>query len=317
MAGDRLNKASADDDEVEVSRLENIRPAFVSLVDFGANWGGQRHHFVLKRDVAKAVPDQGATSEDKEAARAARSKQYGIQVLESGSNLSYPADGPTRESLYADPVNLKYPLGYASNERDAGRIRNALARFKQNAATYTEDASRGRVYERIVRAALAEDIAVSYDPADPVDALLPADLKDRLSKAASAPPSGPTPADRARRVAMQARILDVQGQILAITKVHPVATDESAHPVASVAEPVTASDPGADRVAQLERDNARLMQDLATMRTERQADRARLARLSKSTGRMSGHRVTNSPQTPAERDAYPLDYNDSAWSQED
>ena len=46
------------------SQLTNIRPFFVSLVDYGANHGGRDHHFVLKTDaVGKAVPAADASAE--------------------------------------------------------------------------------------------------------------------------------------------------------------------------------------------------------------------------------------------------------------
>lgn len=304
-----LGKQPNPDDEDQVGRLENIRPVFVSLVDYGANWGGQRHFFVLKRaELAKAVPGKDASTEDKEAARAARSTKYGIQVLETGSALTYPANGPTTESLYGDPVNLKYPLGYEANERDAARVRNALARFKQNAAAYTEESSRGRVYERIVRAALAEGIDVSFDPEDPVDALLPGDLKDRLAKGAEGGPEPPAAAAaEASSLALCAQVLDVEARILAITKVqHPV-TPPADSPAPSPAPPAGGSDLQV-RVEQLEKDNAVAQAELAKARRELTEERAKRARLAKDTGRLSG--LQSGPTAPAPAvPMYPLDYN--------
>lgn len=170
--------------EKKIRRLTEIVATHVSLVDKGANWGGVRHHFVLKNadDVEKRVPPADASPEDKRDAQMARSRQYGIEALESGANLSYPAGDPTTESLYGDPANLKYPFGYSDNQKSAERSRNALSRFKGNYKTYQKESSRARVYERIVRAALSLGIDVSYDPSDAVDALLPGDLKGRLAK---------------------------------------------------------------------------------------------------------------------------------------
>lgn len=137
----------------------------------------------ISEDLEKAVPAKDADKETKEKAQQARSKKYGIEILSSGSALSYPANAPTTERLYGDPVNLKYPLAYESDTgADAARSRNAIARFKQNYETYTKKTSRARVYERIVRAAMSTGIEVSYDPQDPVDSLLPTDLKTRLQK---------------------------------------------------------------------------------------------------------------------------------------
>jgi hypothetical protein len=189
------------------SRLTNVRPWYVSLVDYGANHGGRDHHFALKAAaVAKRVPDADASDEDKRTALADRASSYGIEAREDAA-LSYPADAPTTEALYGDPVSLAYPLGGADNEPDPDRIRNALARFKQNSEEYKEETSRGRVYARIVRAALAQDIAVAYDPADPIDALLPGDLRDRL-QADVAKVGGGKPDGAAGDWAIQSLIFD-------------------------------------------------------------------------------------------------------------
>jgi hypothetical protein len=167
----------------KTTRMTDIKPLFLSLVDYGANWGGKDHLPALKSALEKSVPADDATPEEKQKAHAARAKQYGIEALTTGAALSYPAGDPTSEAMYGDPVNLKYPIGGEGNAADVERIRNALARFKGNADTYSQDASKARVYERIVRAALAAEIAVSYDPNDAIDKLLPADLKTRLETA--------------------------------------------------------------------------------------------------------------------------------------
>jgi hypothetical protein len=175
----RIEKAATPKTPEEIARLEEMDVQLVSLVRAGAN--RQRKFFVVKEDAAKDVPAADATPEDKRAAQAARSAKYEIQALEgSEANLSFPADAPTDEEFYGDPVNLKYPLGGSNNQPDVARIRNALARFKQAANVYTEEASRGLVYARIVATALAAGIDVSFDENDPVDALLPQGLKDKL-----------------------------------------------------------------------------------------------------------------------------------------
>jgi len=210
--------AKPDDEKTKIMRITHLVPGYVSLVDMGANHGGERHHFSLKgRDaevppalvcldcrtailekaadaptcpscgsdhvavVVKVVPDDDATDDEKQAALEARAKRYGIEVRDD-AHLTYPADAPTSESLFADPVNLAYPLGKAGNDPDTGRIRNAISLFKGNHETYTQETSKARVYERIVRAALREDIEVSYDPEDEIDQLLPADLREALEK---------------------------------------------------------------------------------------------------------------------------------------
>lgn len=175
----------------KVHRLKNLTTQFVSLVTRGAN--RQSKFFVVKadqEDTEKAVPPADASQEDKRKAQEDRAKRYGIEALEEGAALSYPAGSPTTESLYGDPVNLKYPLGGPGNTVDLGRVRNALARFKQAAGTYAQNKSKAAVFERIVRQALQSGVNVGFDPEDPIDALLPQDLKDRLSK------DDPSPDDR-------------------------------------------------------------------------------------------------------------------------
>ena len=137
--------------------------------------------------MSKSVPAADATLEEKQAATEARSKQYGIEVTESTSFV-FPDGGPTTESLYGDPVNMTLQLGNAENVRDKAAIEAALKAFRESADTYTEDTSKARVYERIVRAALAEDIEVKYDPEDDIDKLLPGDIKARLAKTSDGDP---------------------------------------------------------------------------------------------------------------------------------
>jgi len=256
-----IAKAAPPAPEDGVHRLTEMETQFVSLVPKGAN--RQSSFFVVKADAAKAVPAADAAPEDKRAAQADRASKYGIEATEGGAALSFPADGPTSEALYGDPVNLKYPLATAGNARDADRIRNAVARFKANAGAYQQDKSKGAVYARIVTAALAAGIAVSYDPNDPIDKLLPADLKRRLEEkaAASAPPAppadgkasppdaGPAAAvDLAAWIARAAEAVDalaVQQSIADHLKVAPVtgpsapAAPASVHKVDPVAAPTT------------------------------------------------------------------------------
>lgn len=208
-----MTKAAAAPEE-EVRRLTEMETQFVSLVPRGAN--RQSEFFVVKADgsavppvdtvepeappapppepEAKAVPASDATPEDKRAAQDERASKYGIEAREDG-NLSYPADGPTTETLYGDPVNLLYPFAGPSNTVEPDRLRNALARFRQATDSYTQESSRVRVYERIVRAALAADITPAFDPDDPIDAALPADLKERLGTAEE---KGAAPAETPR-----------------------------------------------------------------------------------------------------------------------
>jgi len=131
--------------------------------------------------VTRAVPDAGASNEEKRNAQAARSRKWGIEALEGkGENLTFPSGGPADENDYADPVNLKYPVHTEANAA------NARVRFKQNADVYEQEKSKQIIHERIIRAELKFGIEPSFDPNDPLDALLPGDLKDQLSKAAPA-----------------------------------------------------------------------------------------------------------------------------------
>lgn len=132
----------------------------------------------LKRvAIARQVPADDASNEEKREAQVARSEEFGIEALEGkGENLSYPADSPEDLRLFGDPVNLKFP-----NDTEE-RAANARVRFKQFADAYSEEKSRAVVHERIVRAELRLGIEPGFDSEDPLDALLPTDLKDELSK---------------------------------------------------------------------------------------------------------------------------------------
>lgn len=177
----------------------------LSIVNRGANghskWlmvkaedGGEIGQIV--EDVEKAVPKKDASKESKEKAQSARSKKYGIEILPKNSNLSYPSGAPTTERLYGDPVNLKYPLAYEGETKpDPARTRNAISRFKGNYQEYSKKSSQARVYERIVRAAMAAGIDVSFDPDNPVDKLLPGDIKTRLKKNDDGPDADPASAE--------------------------------------------------------------------------------------------------------------------------
>lgn len=123
---------------------------------------------------SKQAPQEGMNNEQLRSARAARSKQFGIEILEVGSNLSFPKGFPTKLELYGDPVNLKYPL------ESVERARNARVRFKQFAKNYKQTQSKKVIHERIVRAEMKFGVKPSVDPKDPLDALLPASLKKSI-----------------------------------------------------------------------------------------------------------------------------------------
>lgn len=134
---------------------------------------------LLDLPINKAtVPDASASNDAKRKAQASRSKQFGIEALDGkGERLTYPKGFPTELKLYGDPVNLMFPLD------PAGRARNARTRFKQFAdSIYEKDESKRIVHTRIVDRLLAIGAAPSFNPDDPLDALLPSRLKDKLQK---------------------------------------------------------------------------------------------------------------------------------------
>lgn len=168
--------------------LRDIKPNEVSAVDVPAIG---EPHMVLKSAsnrldvVAKAnEPKDGMSNEELEAAREARSSTYGIEVLEEGSHLTYPSGYPTTLEEYGDPVNLKYPTDTPE------RAQNARTRFKQHADAYKKDSSKKVVHERIVRAELKHGIEPGYDPDDPLDQMLPSDLKDEMTESGSTEKQG-------------------------------------------------------------------------------------------------------------------------------
>lgn len=130
-------------------------------------------------EVDKQVPDRSASTEDKRKAQQARSQEYGIEALDGkGERLTFPAGYPRDLKLYGDPVNLMFPLD------PAGRARNARARFKQFADDiYDKDQSKKIVHTRIVKRLLALGSKPSFDENDPLDRMLPADIRDKLEKA--------------------------------------------------------------------------------------------------------------------------------------
>lgn len=247
------------------------------------------------------VPGPEATPEDKRAAQEARASEYGIEALTGpDANLSWPADAPTTLELYGDPVNLKYPLGGSGNAPDVARIRNALARFKQAAGSYAQPASRGKVYGRIVSAALAHGIAVSYDPEDPIDQLLPGDVKARLEElnkagagaTAPAPSPGGTPPSPGSdlsgwltEVGAKVDALVVDAKLAAaLAPPQPVAAaaPDPAPAPATKAPAIAATGQGA--VAKAAAELASAEAESEALRRQLDAERAQNARLSKGVG---------------------------------
>lgn len=103
-----------------------------------------------------------------------RARRYGISPKPGGSPTK-PADFENvPEDQFADPVNYRYPV-------DAEHVMAALAYFNQpkNRGDYSHD-ERVKILARIVEAARACGVEVSYQPEDPVYRDLPEDLKAKL-----------------------------------------------------------------------------------------------------------------------------------------
>ena len=189
-----MAKPQSKDDDSKVHRLTDITVEEVSIVDRPANL---RPFLVVKRaesmkgaeiqidddgelvtTVVKAnEPKDGLTNDELRALRDARSKDFGIEVVDVGSALTFPSGFPTTLEEYGDPVNLKFPVDTKA------RAANARVRFKQFAGNYEKDESKRVVHTRIVEAELKFGIKPSIDPDDPLDKLLSADLRERAQRA--------------------------------------------------------------------------------------------------------------------------------------
>ena len=104
-----------------------------------------------------------------------RADKYGIEPKDGG-NLTKPGEyEDIPEDQFADPVNWRYPV-------DADHVKGAVTYFNQpdNRKQYSH-AEQVKIMTKIVKAALANDMEVSYQPEDSVYRDLPEDLKKQLS----------------------------------------------------------------------------------------------------------------------------------------
>lgn len=101
-----------------------------------------------------------------------REATFGIPILDTGA-LTPPKGQTPNPDEYADPVNFKYPVN------DAAHAKNARSRFKQHADEYPTDAARKIVHGRIVEAQLKFKVNPAIDASDPLDKLLPAEVRSR------------------------------------------------------------------------------------------------------------------------------------------
>jgi len=235
-----------------------------------------------KDDVGKRVPEKDATNEDKQAALVERSESYGIEARDD-ANLSYSEDYPTKKSAYGDPCNLTYPLADVSNKADPGRIQSAIAKFRQNYEEYKQDTSRARVYERIVRAALDNDIDVSFDSEDPVDALLPADLKEELQRAAVDKTKGKLAA-----VALRAEISDIGAQLKKTTVPTAPPTPDTTPSLDEMDDLRATVKTATDSVDSLTKENSTLTDTIRKMETKLNTALANKARSQRPTSSLAG-----------------------------
>jgi len=103
-----------------------------------------------------------------------RAEKHSIKPKQGG-NLTKPKEYENiPEDQFADPVNYRYPV-------DAEHVRGALTYFNQpdNRADYSHE-EQVKIMTKILQAALANNLEVSYQPEDPVYRDLPEDLKAKL-----------------------------------------------------------------------------------------------------------------------------------------
>jgi hypothetical protein len=141
----------------------------VSFVNAGAN--GYSKWILAKK--AEDLNLQGSQEE--------RCKKYGIEITDS-SHDDPPDNGPTAESMFADPVGLRFPLGKKDNSLDADVILKSIGDFKSDTSEYKETLSKSRIYTRLIRAAMSKNIDIDYDQEDDLDKLLPKEVSDLLAK---------------------------------------------------------------------------------------------------------------------------------------
>jgi len=125
----------------------------------------------LQIAAAQLFPVTAAQTDSQRQEQQARSRARGIEVRSDGRLTppqAYASDCPAPGD-YGDPVNFMYPL------KPEGRARNAAARMAQNYSKYQQEASRRKVWTRIVRREKA--LGIKHSSVPPLDKLLPADLK--------------------------------------------------------------------------------------------------------------------------------------------
>jgi hypothetical protein len=129
---------------------------------------------VKRLEEAFKLKEQDAEREKLHQEQLQRAEKYGIKPKQGG-NLSKPSEyEKISKDQFADPVNWKYPI-------DADHVDAALKYFNQpdNRGEYSPE-EQAKIMEKIVRAALANNIEVSYQPNDAAYKALPEELKAKL-----------------------------------------------------------------------------------------------------------------------------------------
>jgi hypothetical protein len=125
---------------------------------------------LIKSSVAEALKVREQSDVDKQA-QVDRSQKYGIGIKQDG-NLTKPGEfASIPDDEFADPVNFKYPI-------DKDHVQAALGYFNQpdNRVDYSAE-EQAKIMAKIVGAALAAGIQVSWQANDPVYKALPVELQ--------------------------------------------------------------------------------------------------------------------------------------------
>jgi len=136
---------------------------------------------IVEAIVKKVLTEQEDERERLRQAQRERAQKYCIEPKEGG-NLTKPSefkDVPVDQ--FADPVNYRYPV-------DKEHVRAALTYFNQpdnrQAGGSTHEAA-VKIMTKIIKAALTNDISVSYQSDDPVYRDLPEQLKRNIQQTAT------------------------------------------------------------------------------------------------------------------------------------
>ena len=124
--------------------------------------------------LVKKLVEQGEERERLHREQEERAKKYGIQPKQGG-NLTKPGEyEKIPEDQFADPVNYRYPV-------DTEHAQAALTYFNQpdNRGDYSNE-EQVKIMTKIIQAAIAKGIEVTYQPEDPVYKALPEELKAKL-----------------------------------------------------------------------------------------------------------------------------------------